>query len=579
MILSLAVGGGSARAVTLVADGVGKAAIVVDKEAPAVTKFAAQELAGYLEKISGARLPIVEVGAEAAEELAAVHDQQATILVGESKFTEALGLSAEALEPDGFTILSRPEALIILGKDDPRVNPQAWRSLGSAGTLYGVYRFLEELGVRFYYPGEVGEVIPQQATIAVENLNIADAPYFALRLVQPPLNTPETNLWMRKLGCGATSYPQASCHSFGGWSKKYQETHPEYFALHGEKRISHICFSDPGAREQMIEDAKAWLAGHDADLYPYFTVMQNDGAPGPCRCPLCEPRLHPEQGWYGLQSDLVAQAAVEVAEAIQDDLPDRGIIIGAYNDYTVPPVEVEALPANVGVCIFKHRQLLYDQEARQRVYEVIEGWLALEPREVSFWEYYNFDCWGGAKWGGVPAVTTAFIAEDIRRLKQLSGASGIPLAGELVFCDGRLKEHFEDRLWWLGLDHYVTAKFLWNPDLNREAMLDEFYQQFFGPAAEPMKELYSRAEEVWVNGDHGGRNLYGAKEVASVQQLSAEGMLAFSPWDTLFTEDIVQELVGYLEEAEAAAADAPYRERVGLVRRGLDWTMAQAAAE
>jgi len=110
-------------------------------------------------------------------------------------------------------------------------------------------------------------------------------------------------------------------------------------------------------------------------------------------------------------------------------------------------------------------------------------------------------------------------------------------------------------------------------------MLDEFCQQFFGPAAEPMKKLYSRAEEVWITGDHGGRNLHGSKQVAAIQQLMVQGMLAFSPWDTLFTEDVLQELVDYLEETEAAETDAPYRERVALVRKGFDWSLAEASKQ
>ena len=64
-----------------------------------------------------------------------------------------------------FTI---PEGLVILGRDDPEATPTSLAS-GSAGTLYGVYRVLEELGIRWFYPGEIGEVVPNKKDIADAN--------------------------------------------------------------------------------------------------------------------------------------------------------------------------------------------------------------------------------------------------------------------------------------------------------------------------------------------------------------------------------------------------------------------------
>ncbi len=564
----------AAPVLTLAHDGASRAVVAVAQEAPACTKLAARELASYLGKITGAQLPVTEIPASLAT-LAAFREGRIAILVGDSRYTRELGLSADGLKPDGFTIECRPEALVILGRDDPALRPTAWSSIGGAGTLYGVYRFLERLGVRFYYPGEMGEVIPRVTTLALEAFRLTDAPYFSYRLLEPPLSTPEAALWLRKLGCGATRYPTATCHSFQSWATKYKAAHPEFFGLHGGKRGSDICFYAPGVREEMIAQARAWLAKTDPVMFPYFTVMHNDGAPGPCECPACQPRLHPEQGWYGIQSDYITQAAIEVAQAVHDQFPDRGVIIGAYNDYSRPPVGITQLPPNVAVCLFKHRQQMWSPEARDNLYRTVEGWAALKPKEICFWEYYNYDCWG-KKWRGVPGVTTSLIVDDFRRLKEISQRTGVPFTGEMIFCDGRLKDHFADRLWWMGLDYYVTARCQWDPDLDRAALMEEFYAEFFGPAAAPMKQLYERAEEVWMTGDHGGRNLYCSPEATSLKELAAAGYIAASPWEKLFTPPILAELARYLTAAEAAAIAAPYRERVAMVRQGFTWTQAEA---
>ncbi|MGC9319101.1 MAG: DUF4838 domain-containing protein [Armatimonadota bacterium] len=568
-----------AQTLTLAKDGEARAVVGVAADAPDVTRFAAEELAAYLGRITGGTFEVLEISEDSPATVQQFGGERLPVLVGASRYTDRLQVGLDDLAPDGFRIVTLPQALVIAGIDDSRVNPRAWRSLGSAGSLYGVYRFLEELGCRFYLPGEVGEVIPSSPSLWVSRMDIADAPYFRERLGQPPLGGEEAAVWMRKLGFGATEYPQASCHSFNRWPEKYKQAHPEYFALHGDRRINHICFSHPDARQQMIEDARSWLREHDADLYPYFTVMQNDGAPGPCRCELCQPHIRDERGWMGLQSDLVASAAVEVARAIADEFPERGIIIGAYNDYTLPPTEIDRLPDNVSVCIFKHRQMFWDEEGYEGFKRVLDGWLELQPQSVAFWEYYNFDCWAGAAWGGVPAVTTGLIAEDIRHLKRTSEETGIPFSGELIFCDGRLQEHWHDRLWWMGLDFYVTGKLLWDPERDLEAMLDEFLTTFFGPAAEPMSRFYDRAEEVWTTGDHGGIYGYADPSLKTLEERSEAMSYSADPWEHLFTPDVVAELNGILKKAEMAAPRAPYAARVAMVRSGFNWTMQRAAGE
>lgn len=576
-VSTVLLGVSTTHALTIARDGQATSRVVVSGDAPAVTQFAAQELAQYLGRISGGQFEVVKADSESPDSVLELTNTENAVLVGLSRYTSEFDQQVADLEPDGYMIVSKPPVLLIAGNDDPRTNPEVARSLGDAGSLYGVYRFLERLGVRFYYPTEFGEVVPSRQTIELDEFSVTDAPYFRMRLAQPPIAGKPAAVWMRKLGFGATRYPQASCHSFGRWANKYKEEHPEYFALHGDRRIDHICFSHPDARAQMVKDARSWLRGHDADLYPYFTVMQNDGAPGPCRCELCKPRISSEEGWMGLQSDLVADAAVEVAESIESDFPNRGICIGAYNDYTRPPTEIDKLPENVAVCIFKHRQMFWDQQGKAGFHDVLNGWLALEPKEISFWEYYNFDCWSGAKWGGVPAVTTKLIAEDIKYLKRKSEESGVPFAGELIFCDGRLREHWPDRLWWLGLDYYISGKCLWDPDLDRESVLAEFYRTFYGPAAEPMRHFYSLAEETWNTGDFGGQYAYGNKNLKTIRQRLKASFFSADPWKHLFTAEILNTLDQHLKQAEEKATEAPYARRVQMVRDGFNWTLSQAA--
>ena len=135
--------------------------IVVDGNAAPTAKLAASNLQEYVEKVSGARLDIVEKASE----------EKGNIFVGERADM------VDGIKPEGYRIVAKDGNVYITGRDNPNVvfgirNP--WRrvevynealklgAFGEAGTLYGVNNFLEKYaGVRFYWPGELGTVVPK----------------------------------------------------------------------------------------------------------------------------------------------------------------------------------------------------------------------------------------------------------------------------------------------------------------------------------------------------------------------------------------------------------------------------------
>lgn len=44
---------------------------------------------------------------------------------------------------------------------------------------------------------------------------------------------------------------------------------------------------------------------------------------------------------------------------------------------------------------------------------------------------------------------------------------------------------------------YVNMKLLWNPDLDLDALLNEYYRLWYGPAEAAMKDFHEFAEQVW----------------------------------------------------------------------------------
>ena len=258
----------------LVRDGKPQSVIIIDKQAPDSVRHAARELQEHVAKASGANLPIQD----STENLA---PQTIGIYLGETKAAKTLGVEFANLKSDAFRIIAKDHFLVIAGRDyrGPPVfglrNP--WQlnevynsklklgAFGEAGTLNGVYHFLEQYcGVRWYMPGDLGTVVPRQPTIRVPVMDETIAPDYEYRY--PWLcnfeDSPEDALWYRRMRFGGAC-PVQIIHSFGGLAK-YKDQHPEYFALIGGVRDfggrsclgggANLCLSNPAVADQWVKE-------------------------------------------------------------------------------------------------------------------------------------------------------------------------------------------------------------------------------------------------------------------------------------------------------------------------------------
>ncbi len=109
LIVLLAITGlAQAESFTIVRDRQPEAEIVIAEQPARLTKLAAKDLQHYVEKISGAKLPVVTAPSGGATR---------PIYVGRSKFTDELQITPVGLEHGAFRIVARPDVLVLLGKD------------------------------------------------------------------------------------------------------------------------------------------------------------------------------------------------------------------------------------------------------------------------------------------------------------------------------------------------------------------------------------------------------------------------------------------------------------------------------
>ena len=146
-----------AGSLVLVEKNIPKATVVLaDEPAPGELQ-AADQLKSYVRKMSGAELAVVRQNK---------NPEGLLIRLG-----RACGaLADEAKVADGFTIQTGDNAILIKGAND-------------RGTYYGVCELLEKLGVRWFLPEELGEVVPQRDTLTVDSLCCKQQPDFPMRWI------------------------------------------------------------------------------------------------------------------------------------------------------------------------------------------------------------------------------------------------------------------------------------------------------------------------------------------------------------------------------------------------------------
>ncbi|KKK90060.1 hypothetical protein LCGC14_2726870, partial [marine sediment metagenome] len=146
-----------------------QATVVCPPEASVQETLAAKEIRRYVYLRTGKLLPIVETSAGDAIVVARKNRQ----IVGRLDDAQ-LKATIDALQPQQYVLktITDGNSRIVLLIDG-----------GDIGTLYGAYRFIEHLGVRFFMHGDA--IPDKQITLKLPELDETGKPLFALRGVNP----------------------------------------------------------------------------------------------------------------------------------------------------------------------------------------------------------------------------------------------------------------------------------------------------------------------------------------------------------------------------------------------------------
>ena len=603
--------------VTLAANGQPRVVIVVREGAPAPVRFAGDELKEHVDLMTGGSFQIVN----------SIPTDGRAIVLGDCAEARKVGIDVKSIARDGYAIRTVGNTIFIAGPDDatkkseiilgvkepfpPKASRYAMaKALGAPtwdfdrGTLYGTYRFLEELGVRWFFAGEKGRVIPTKKDVTVRAFSLREEPIYILRKVGKAtwqwymlnsirvrrlVNRKEyedlgwggnkLRLWMLRMRHSSEWFAFNHRPPRMQLEERYGKKHPDYFALlpNGERdlqpqpgRTGHLCYTHPGVFEITKRDIDAYYAGKTGKemgftahlialdrfnrgwssnaIYGRTVSLLPHDSFRACECPNCARLVHKDRPRPHWHSELVWQFVVKTAKWMERAHPDKLITCLAYSSYSEKPDSLTRLPENVivGMCpaTYARTSNIVDEESYQDLFRMVRAWSGLNKRPMLIWLHHLYR-WRNERRRGVPMLLMRLYGRLYRDLAKHANLMHVE-----VDPDSIILEH---------LNRYVMLKLLYNPNLDADAMVADYAESFYGPGAAVVLSMLKDIE-------------HRCRDIAKTQANNID------TWEKHFTEDALKRYRGQTDELLQLARGTPHEEAARLFSTYFIGAMEQGRA-
>jgi alpha-L-fucosidase len=415
----------------LVANGGSDVRAYVGAAASPPVRAAADTLRGYIERVSGARLPVThtpeKTGHRIIFEVGTSADQR---------------LNVGKLGSDGFRIRTDRGNLFFTAATE-------------SGIQNAVYTFVETyLGCRKYSP--TVEVISKRGTILLPDIDDTEVPPVTFRMQD--FFEPSYAAWHK---LNSRDDWGLFVHTFRTLvpPEKYFDAHPEYFSLLKEHRTPdcQLCLTNPDVFRIVVAELRARM--RENPKARFWSVSQNDTY-CPCECAACQAIDSAEGSPAG--------SILSFVNRVADEFPDKVISTLAYQYSRPAPRHIKPRPnVNIMLCSIecdRSRPLADDPRSASFVKDV-EDWSAL-THNILLWDYV------------VQFRNLVSPFPNVRVLQpniQFFVRKGITSIFEQGFGDMH-GEFAELRI-------YLIAKLLWNPYVDVDSVMNDFLRGYYGGAA------------------------------------------------------------------------------------------------
>lgn len=521
--------------------------VVVAGDALPVQKEAAKELAHYVGEITGREIETVS-----AEVFALSKSAGKSFFVGDKAAALALGAEAK-LAPwklEEYLLKTVPAGLVLAG-DDGVGSP--WSINVAAGSMLAVYTLLDDhLGVHWFWPGEFGETVPENADAEIPDFDVRKSPTFEIRSVGLGYSSvyhtktfdDEARKWARRNRLGWVRSAVFGHSWFDAFNLRNDESfkaHPEWFALvNGERRPPQMCTTNPEVIDRMVEH----VLGGKAQI---MNISPSDGG-GFCECDNCTaldvPGLLAYDGKTVQLSDRIFTYANEVARRVRAKDPEKGCGMFAYTFYNKPPEDIEKLEPNLYLSFVYQSAAHRDPQNLAEWRESVVGWQKLGAKMVVR------EGWGNHYYHDMHMLHYDQIIANLAEAHERG----------FVAAYGEGSKNFSA----MAPNYWALTRMLWDPERDTDSLMDDFWQAAYGPVAAEM-EAHFESHNQALNDNWSERD----------RRVDTTGIAyanLISAWRRMIPVAAVDEAEMHLKAAEAKAPSGEYADRVRFHRHGHDYT-------
>ena len=412
----------------------------------------------------------------------------------------------------------------------------------SLSTLYSVYSFIEHyLGVRFLTP--VDEVVPEVKSISIpEKLNFKYTPPVTTRTVHSKLFY-NYHVFANKQKVTTEAFPGyvpgARVHTFHRFipEEKYFKTDPEFFALRNGMRVpTQLCLTNPKVFELVKMEVATLIEQHPESNV--ISVSQNDNTQY-CQCEKCKAIDTKENSPSG--------SMIWFVNKIAKEFPDKLISTLAYQYTRKAPATIKP-EKNVLITLCSiecDRSAPINEKCTDFANDLTE-WGRISDN-IRIWDYTT--------------QFTNFLAPFPNILTLQPNIQ--------LFRDNNAKWIFEQHSGnpseLFELRSYLTAKLLWNPEVNVDSIMNDFLNNYYQDAALYVRSYIDRIHAEIKKDNDFFLFLYGDPSQAFNSFLKPELLQLYDSW---------------YDEAENSVNDKPeILKRVRTARLSVDYAILEASKQ
>jgi len=460
-------GKSSAKDLVVASDGSVRAVVLVAPDAGDHEAQAAKDLVKYVGLMCGQAPKLIDTEAEIKN---AMTGKGAKLILGELALRAKPTLLASLkrvlkkkpyLRTDGIVLLRDGDKVYLAGNND-------------LAHYFAVAELLRRWGCRWYIPTDFGECVPDERDLKVGDLDFAFSSPFEIRsywISWVGDNSGRKEFQMRNMMSGRGELPPTG-HALGKFTKGLGKG-TFNFPITDPKTAEHVA----GKVESMFASGKSFSLGMEDGSY-------DSAYPG-------DQKLMKLQ-WdkYFLRwsvTDPMLELYNNVARVLQKKHPQSTAKIGflAYANMTIPPVRdmvaerslfAELAPIDIDPI---HGMDDPRSPPRQEYRDMMYKWAKIMNGRLCIYDYDQ----GMLVWRDIPNPSHQSFVQDVQHYRK-AGILGVNTESRNAIAT-------------TFINLYLRSRLLWNPDEDVDALLDDFFTKFYGPAEKPMKVYWSTIFKAW----------------------------------------------------------------------------------